>query len=49
MKLKKFSDSKKVREGDVGNEFFIVIDGTADVTQKSKNGTVKKVGKLGSR
>lgn len=37
-----------VREGDVGNEFFIVIDGTADVTQKRKNGTVKKVGQLGS-
>lgn len=36
-----------VREGDVGNEFFIVCDGTADVTQKSKNGTIKKVGQLG--
>jgi len=36
-----------VQEGDVGNEFFIVIDGTADVTQKTKDGIVKKVGQLG--
>lgn len=35
-----------VREGDLGNEFFIVIDGTADVTQNSA-GNIKKVGQLG--
>lgn len=35
-----------VREGEVGNEFFIVIDGTADVTQKC-NGVIKRVGQLG--
>lgn len=36
-----------VQEGETGNEFFIVIDGSADVTQKMKNGSIKKVGQLG--
>ncbi|CBY40285.1 unnamed protein product, partial [Oikopleura dioica] len=36
----------KVREGELGNEFFIVIDGTADVTQNCA-GNIKKVGQLG--
>lgn len=38
----------KVREGELGNEFFIVIDGTADVTQNCA-GNIKKVGQLGPR
>jgi CRP-like cAMP-binding protein len=38
-----------VQEGETGNEFFIVIDGSADVTQKMKNGSIKKVGQLGPR
>ena len=37
-----------MREGDTGNEFFIIIEGTADITKMTKDG-VEHVGELGPR
>ena len=37
-----------MRQNDTGNEFFIIIEGTADITKTTTNGT-EHVGELGPR
>ena len=38
----------KVREGEHGNEFFIIIQGTAHITKLNKN-TIEQIGELGPK
>ena len=38
----------QVRQNDTGNEFFIIIEGTADITKTTMNGT-EHVAELGPR
>ncbi len=43
-----FCKTSAVRQNDTGNEFFIIIEGTADITKTTANGT-EHVGELGPR
>lgn len=37
-----------VREGEHGNEFFIIIQGTAHITKVNKN-SIEQIGELGPK